>query len=376
MSGALRLLTARASALPPSALVRSWLRAHPAGHSILHLSCSNWISLCPLSTRAATTPSAPKKRRGRKQKSAAASSLSAEAAPEANKAPGVSDDAEIMEKDVRLAIRLLMMHHLSHRSIAKKQGSAQLEKEREEFREKHEERERRLWIKDENSRRLLGDDGRSLGDGIVPIVPAAAQDPYREASRTPQLRGTAAAAGGGSGVWRALNPVGLAASQAVAGTGEDALSEEDYSTFLASSTASAAAVTSRGHNSSAAARTGEQAELEDWQSATLATLCAPNLSAYDTDHDFRVSSEDVVRQSQAANAMGQTGTLKRTVSSSVPSTSPYSLDEDALGEDMDTDLPAISAAQLKQQFAEEEDPDYVVSLYTANSDGDEDPFQL
>jgi hypothetical protein len=293
-----------------------------------------------------------------------------------------------MENDVRLAMRTLMQTHLARRFYTKKKEDYQLEKERDEYREKHEERELRLMRKDENSLRLLGEDGGSLGDGVIPISPSTAHNPYQEAYETSALRhsgrlhgrgalsAAAAAASGGTNVWRALNPVGLVASQAVASiTSDDVLSEDDYAAFLASPAASVAGTDSS--NSS-----GDAAELDAWKSTTLATLCSPNLSVYDADHDFRVCSEDVVRQSQtastaAAAADDQAGKpRKKPAALADSSTLLFPHGDENLEEDtLDADLPATAAAQLKRQFAEE-DPDYTVSLYTASDDEDAGPLQL
>ncbi|KPA85817.1 putative mitochondrial hypothetical protein [Leptomonas pyrrhocoris] len=407
MSGVLRLLTTRTSAFASPPFPRPRLRVCSTALFSTHLSCCHWMSLRSLSARAAATSATRKKTRGRTAKSTATSSsfpsvaspssssrppatfaaptagaspkkrkrLAEEGATEAHQEKALHNDTVMMENDARLAIRMLMMNHFSRRYHAGKESNAQLAREREDYREKHEGRERRLLMKDTNALRLLGEDGRSLGDGIVPLQPASAQNPYEEASARRRRRGTAAAAaggGGGSVLWRTLNPVCLTASQAVAGTGEDALSEDDYVTFLASSTATSAAAAFTADGSSnggprSSSSSGARHELEDWESATLATLCAPNLSVYDTEHDFRVRSEDVV---------GQAGTPGHAIGSAATSSSSYSLDHDARKEELDADVSASTAAVLKQQFAEEEDPDYTVSLYTANSDGDAGPLQL
>lgn len=400
MSCFLRLSTTRA--LP---------RTAPAS---LRLACNFSVSLRYLSSRtSATTSASAKKTHGRKKKPLAAaaaavvtspgepssSSLtpssatprkrhSASAVPDYGKAVQQHEERALMEQDVRLAMRMLMTAHLSRSSHTRRQGDAQLEKEREAYAEKHEARERRLWRKDENSRYLLGEDSRSLGDGIVPLVPSPTQNPYLETSLARGgLRsggGASGSAAGGSAAWRTLNPVGLAASQAAAATNADAVTADDYAAFLLSATTAATA-----EGGGVAAPTaapgvsvgGGSAELDDWRSATLATLCAPDLSVYDTDHDFRVCSEDVVRQSQEAAAVGQQGRRAQTATtqSAFSSSSPFPLGEGAAGEgteELDADLPATAAAQLKQQFADEEDPDYAVSLYTADSDEDAGPLQL
>lgn len=382
MTGALRFFTSCTVALAyaPRLLRRLPASAAPSFSAVATLSSATSLSLRPASRRAADAAAVPlKKTRGRKKKSAdtasgdsataAASSSPPSASPAvANAAPRRSKaEMQLEENDVRVAIRSLMLSHMSSRRFSHRQDNAQLEKEREDYRRHHEAREQRLLAKDVNSQRLLGEDGRSIGNGIVPLVSSATISPYEDATDVRKAgRGESS---GASAVWRTLNPVGLAASQAAAAAAAaedatEALSEVDYAAFLASPAAASAA-------------TGEPSPLSDandWRTATLATLCAPNLSFYDTDHDFRVSSAEVVRQVKH----GETGAPEAVRSPCTPMSAMAAFGDGEENEgELSSDLPASVAAQLKRRFAEEaEDPDFAVSVYTTGGDDDEGPLQL
>lgn len=337
--------------------------------------------------RAATTqPSTPSraKRKQRASTSAATATPAAAVAATTSAERETHTDAAMEENDVRLAMRMLMMSHHARGFHAKRQGDAQVEKEREAYRAHHESRLRRLAQKDANAQRLLGEDGRSIGDGIVPMLSYTKSDTLVDAGLATRGR-----AGGGDGVWRALNPVGLAASQAVAVvSSEDGLSEDDYADFLAQTTSGEEG---RLHKMMRCGESGGMTEMDEWKSATLATLCAPNLAVYDTDHDLRVPSADVVRQSTAASAAAENGVRQRRTSGEADATraaaagtaagfsdARFGFNTQGEEEEFGADVPFSMATQLKQRLAEEEDPDYAVSMYTSDDNDSDDagPLQL
>lgn len=265
------------------------------------------------------------------------------------------EEHRLTENDVRLAMRTLMASHFSLVQHARKPEKMQVAKEREAIEEKHLDRQRRLLEKDENSLRLLGADGMVIGEGILPLLAVAKRNPYDATSTR------CATLSPDNATWRALNPVGLAASQAVAsaslpgdGDDADALSEAEYASFLA-----------RSGGASIDGSKGEEAETDAWKSATLATLSVPDLSVYDADHDFRINSEEVVR--------GAGGDSSRVAPSSTGSTAAAQAERLGVAAGLDplSARPSASkaaAAAMQLQFDEDEDTDYTVAAFMDGND--------
>ncbi|GET88628.1 hypothetical protein, conserved [Leishmania tarentolae] len=335
---------------------------HPLFHKkSLSLTCSSTLySLRHASSRTIRTPASTSTAKRKCKRSlmtstspsgvteAAASSKDEEAA-----ALLAAEEHRLNENDVRLAMRTLMASHFSLVQHARRPERVQVAKQREAIEEKHQDRQRRLLEKDENSLRLLGEDGMVIGEGILPLLAAAKRNPYdvTTSRRAPSSSENAA--------WRALNPVGLAASQAVAsaalpGDGDDgdALSEAEYASFLAHSDAASI-------NGSKA----EETEIDAWKSATLATLSVPDLSVYDADHDFRINSEEVVR--------GAGSDSSRVATSSTGSTAAAPAELDSLSTCLNASKAAAEAIQ--RQFDEDEDADYTVVAFMDDKD---DPLDL
>ncbi|KAG5479309.1 hypothetical protein LSCM4_01901 [Leishmania orientalis] len=271
-----------------------------------------------------------------------------------------AEEHQLTENDVRLAMRTVMASHFSLVQHARRPEMVQVAKEREAIEEKHQGRQRRLLEKDENSLRLLGADGMVIGEGILPLLAAEKKNPYDWASsrRAAPLPDNSA--------WRALNPVGLAASQAVAsaslpgddGNDADALSEADYASFLART----GAASTDGMN--------EETEMDAWKSATLATLSVPDLSVYDPNHDFRINSEEAIQR-----AMGDSAKVTPSASDRTGAVQARRLDVSAgLGAvSAHPAVPKAAAAAMQLQFDDDEDSDYTVAAFTDDRD---DPLDL
>ncbi|KAG5505030.1 hypothetical protein JKF63_04477 [Porcisia hertigi] len=327
-------------------------------------------SMRPASSRASrTAASTSVEKRKQKRSSTRSSRVRGTTAAEAHppKEHGIADliaaeEHRLSENDVRLAMRTLMASHFSLVQHARRPEKVQAAKEREAIEMRHQGRQQRLLEKDENSLRLLGADGMTMGDGILPLLSASKGNPYDTInfrSATPSAE---------NGAWRALNPVGLSASQAVAsaslpgdgGDNTDALSESDYTSFLGRSGASL-----MGGSVEA-----EEGDLDAWKSATLATLSVPDLSVYDTDHDFRINSEEALRQA-ASN---------RSKASSSSSGNTSGVQAEGLGDStgvgpLSTSPGALkaTAAAMQVQFEDDEDSDYTISMFTDDKD---DPLNL
>lgn len=279
-----------------------------------------------------------------------------------------------------------MSNHLTRVGFERRPEDQTLEEERRRFREKHISRERRLQLKDRNSMQLLGIDGGAVGDGIVPMVAKPSQNPYAEIGSRPSHRGVSVSSSSSStGSWREFNPIGVAASQtslppgdspdsssidtAAAGGGVT-FDEVEYMKYLQKS---------EGRMSSVAS---------EWRDATLETLCLPDLSVYEAEHDFRVSSEEVERLSMNTEARSrsvaglgmmadvtfegdeESSGLAKGRHHSLP---PQSQLQHADGQTLLS--PNSIVAQLRQRMSEEEeidhDDDYAMSFY---HDGDIDPL--
>lgn len=353
MSGCLRLLVRRSASI-----------ADPARQAVWQYATSTVISVRHAARRAArATTAAPRKKKSStgSPSKAAGAAVTAAASPRAENT--AAEDQGLQETDARLSMRLLMVSHFNYTGEATKAVQEARRQSRETTDELLEARQRRLQEKDDNALRLLASDGVSVGDGIIPLAGAAPRKPHAAASAGP--------GGGGAAAWRALNPIGLAASQAVAAAafpGEsspdtgDALSESAYAAFLA-------AQRSRGGGGvEGEGDDGDDVDADPWKSATLATLSKPDLSMYDTDHDFRISSEEALRlaceQPRAEPAAGVHD----------------SLDVESVEEaDTATTLltrpgaSRMAAAAMQQKLDEDEDVDYTVAAY---SDSADDPFNL
>ncbi|KAG5479691.1 hypothetical protein CUR178_03454 [Leishmania enriettii] len=326
------------------------------------------IRLASSRTSRASASTSAAKRKCKRSSSIASTSTKRRAATEtsSSKDQGAADlvaaeeEHQLTENDVRLAMRTVMASHFSLVQHARRPEMVQVAKEREAIEEKHQGRQRRLLEKDENSLRLLGADGMVIGEGILPLLAAEKKNPYdwvssRRATPLPD-----------NGAWRALNPVGLAASQAVAsaslpgddGNDADALSEAEYASFLART----GAASTDGMN--------EEAEMDAWKSATLATLSVPDLSVYDPNHDFRINSEEAIQRAMGDNAKV------------TPSASNRTRAEQARRLDVPAGLSALTAhpvapkaaaAAMQLQFDDDEDSDYTVAAFTDDRD---DPLDL
>ncbi|KAG5501751.1 hypothetical protein JIQ42_05605 [Leishmania sp. Namibia] len=316
-------------------------------------------------SRASASTSAAKRKCKRSPSIASTSTKRRTAAETSSKDQGAADlvaaeEHQLTENDVRLAMRTVMASHFSLVQHARRPEMVQVAKEREAIEEKHQGRQRRLLEKDENSLRLLGADGMVIGEGILPLLAAEKQNPYgwassRRATPLPD-----------NGAWRALNPVGLAASQAVAsaslpgddGNDADALSEADYASFLARTGAASAG----GIN--------EETEMDAWKSATLATLSVPDLSVYDPNHDFRINSEEAIQR-----AMGDSAKVTPSASDRTGAVQARRLDVSAgLGAlSAHPVAPKAAAAAMQLQFDDDEDSDYTVAAFTDDRD---DPLDL
>ncbi|CAG9574024.1 conserved hypothetical protein [Leishmania major strain Friedlin] len=327
-------------------------------HNLRHASSRTFRTSASTSTakrkckRSPTTSISPSRRAG-----VAASSKDENAAD-----LFAAEEHRLTENDVRLAMRTLMASHFSLVQHARKPEKMQVAKEREAIEEKHHGRQRRLLEKDENSLRLLGADGMVIGEGILPLLAAAKRNPF---DATSSRRATSSP---DNAAWRALNPVGLAASQAVAfaslpgdgdGDDADALSEAEYASFLARTGAA-----------SIDGSKAEETETDAWKSATLATLSVPDLSVYDADHDFRINSEEVVR--------GAGGDSSRAAPSSAGTTATVQAERLGVPTGLDplSTRPSASkaaAAAMQLQFDEDEDTDYTVAAFVDDND---DPLDL
>lgn len=258
------------------------------------------------------------------------------------------------EDDVRLTVRMLMMRHFSQRYAMRQPQEMKLEEEREQLRRKLESRERRIAAKNRNSMRLLAEDAVAVGDGIVPLFAQPSQNPY-----------SVTAGGEGAAVparaWMMPNPVGLAvaatsADEALAGS---AVAEEEEE--------------GGGGGGGLPPRGGDHDDVLTG-GASLFSLTRPDMSMYDSAHDFRVRSEDVARaeeslQRRAAVAeeegpeasppasVDDSTALKKTVAQDDPAEA--AVEWTALSMD---DRRATSLLR-EELLADEEDADFTVRLY-------------
>ncbi|AIN98441.1 hypothetical protein LPMP_221470 [Leishmania panamensis] len=357
---------------------RSWaLSQRMALHSPFHLkslslTCSSTLcSVRPASSRTSRTPVSTSTAKRKSKKSPTTStgvSPRTGAAASSSQEPSAAslvaaEEHQLTESDVRLAMRTVMASHFSLVQHSRKPAKVQIAKERLAIEERHQDRQRRLLEKDENSLQLLGADGMVIGEGILPLLAAAKKNPYDETSTRRSM------ALPDSGAWRALNPVGLSASQVGAsaflpggGDGDDdagTLSGTDYASFL-----------ERSEAVSIGGSKGEEAETDAWKSATLAALSVPDLSVYDADHDFRISSEEAMRGVEESGS--------KVVSSSTGGTAAVQAERLGVSTGLDplSTRPGVSkaaAAAMQRQFDEDEDPDYTVAIFT---DDKEDPLSL
>ncbi|AYU78858.1 conserved hypothetical protein [Leishmania infantum JPCM5] len=325
-------------------------------HGLRHASSRTFRTSASTSTAKRKCKGSPTTSTGPSRRTEAAASSKDENAADLFAA----EEHRLTENDVRLAMRTLMASHFSLVQHARKPEKMQVAKEREAIEEKHQGRQRRLLEKDENSLRLLGADGMVIGEGILPLLAAAKRNPY---DATSSRRATSSP---DNAAWRALNPVGLAASQAVAsaslpgdGDDADALSEAEYASFLARSGAA-----------SIDGSKAEETETDAWKSATLATLSVPDLSVYDADHDFRINSEELVRG--AGSYSSRAAPLSAGSAAAVQAERP----DVPTGLDPLSTRPSSSkavAAAMQLQLDEDEDTDYTVAAFMDDKD---DPLDL
>ncbi|KAK7194801.1 hypothetical protein NESM_000400500 [Novymonas esmeraldas] len=267
--------------------------------------------------KASTAPAAPRQQPARR------STVSAEKAADEERRR-----REELEKEVRLGMRHLMSEHLTHSPELRAKRIRRTEKRRQLQHASMDHRHRRLQEKDANSERLLGTDSTVLGDGIVPLLSTTSKNPYESV--------------GGVAVWGALNPVGLSASQAAV-SDSAIVTEGDYASFLAQAAGSSDGETDE--------------DVDGWRSATLASLCSPDLSVYDSDRDFRINSEEAVRLAEGESTKDATSSTPDEVASTSPTQSASS---------------SAAAAAMRMQL-DEGDSDYTVSMFTDDFD---DPLSL
>ncbi|KAG5479145.1 hypothetical protein LSCM1_02998 [Leishmania martiniquensis] len=314
------------------------------------------VSTPPARRKNKRSPTVTSTRNSRRTTAKASSSNEGSAA-----ALDAAEEHQLTENDVRLAMRTVMASHFSLVQHARIPEMTQVAKEREAIEEKHQGRQQRLLEKDENSLRLLGADGMVIGEGILPLLAASKKNPY---DWTSSHRATPSP---DNGAWRALNPVGLAASQAVAsasfpgndGGDADALSEDDYASFLASTDTASTVSTKEG-----------EAEMDAWKSATLATLSEPDLSVYDPDHDFRISSEEAIQRGMGDSAKAAASTSNR---AGAVGAQRLEVPADLGAVPAHPVAPKAAAAAMQLRLDEDEDSDYTVAAFT---DDREDPLDL
>lgn len=258
------------------------------------------------------------------------------------------EEARLAENDTRLAMRLLMSRHLSRESFQQRQMEARREEERQQLRASEEHRYRRMEEKTLNAMRLLGADGKAVGEGILPLFqtrsPAGRSDPPPSSN------------------WRTLNPVGVRAVTGIAvGSGNSADDEEVLRFYEAG-------LTQRQED--------EDDGTQNWANVSLEALCQPDISVYDSEHDHRIASSSVVGQEEppGTRPMPSVTASPRAPSLSKVPLSPFT------GLTENTDLPGervlsnrftdtTATSTLRRQLSEEaEDDDFLLQAYSGDDE--------
>ncbi|CCW62000.1 unnamed protein product [Phytomonas sp. EM1] len=241
--------------------------------------------------------------------------------------PPDDDEVHLTEADVRLAMRTLMEQHLSQKNTLNRIADEKLKRQQRLIKIAHESRLRRIEEKTHNSMKLLGADGAALGDGILPLFSQHRGDSSSLAKASNSASSMTD--------WRAYNPVsGNTPHEIPISTEADEVRDE-------------------------------------WEYKTLQSLCEPNLSVYDSEHDIRIRTGDALREeeeiarSTAAGVVfdgegavedGSTHSLRRKGGTS----SNAVLD--------DKPIRPISTSMLQYEVTAEEDEDFPVHIYEADND--------
>ncbi|ORC88027.1 uncharacterized protein TM35_000192710 [Trypanosoma theileri] len=219
-------------------------------------------------------------------------------------------ERRLMEGDTRLAMRLLMQRHFLYQNNARRPEERRLEEERDKLRRKHRARMERIEEKTRNSIKLGSD---IAVDGILPL--------YRHS----KAKGAAAAAAGAgmmaasTGSWMRLNPV---EAESIGMTDDD-----DYNS-------------------------GGDGGIKDIHASAL--LMKPDISAYDSEHDQRICSSEVLdeeqKRSQGEPKDGE-GTVKLLSK-----------------EELEMSAGLTPQRVMQSQLLQDEDQDFAVEAYLSDID--------
>ncbi|RNF00500.1 hypothetical protein TraAM80_07587 [Trypanosoma rangeli] len=213
------------------------------------------------------------------------------------------EERRLAEGDTRLAMRLLMQHHFLYQHNMRRPEERRLEEEREMLREKHRARMERIEEKTRNAMEL----GQDVSvDGILPLYGRGTST----AASTTSMSAAAATTSKSAASWMRLNPVEAEA-------GDRDVDGDNYST-------------------------------------TGSLLTKPDISAYDTEHDHRIRSAEVLDEEQRRRREDlRSGDATRKLWPQ---------------EELETGGGLTPQRVVQSQILEDEDQDFAVEAYSSDYD--------
>ncbi|ESL06506.1 hypothetical protein TRSC58_05819 [Trypanosoma rangeli SC58] len=213
------------------------------------------------------------------------------------------EERRLAEGDTRLAMRLLMQHHFLYQHNVRRPEEQRLEEEREMLREKHRARMERIEEKTRNAMEL----GQDVSvDGILPLYGRGTS----AATATTSKPAAAVTTSKSAASWMRLNPV--------------------------------------------EAEAGDRDVDDDNCSTTGSLLTKPDMLVYDTEHDHRIRSAEVLDEEQRRRREDlKSGDATRKLWSR---------------EELETGGGLTPQRVVQSQILEDEDQDFAVEAYSSDYD--------